>query len=102
MAGKYRILIADDDVPAQDDWRETLAAWGYDSVFAEDGDKALDLVERMQPDVLLCDLRMPRKNGLDLLGAMKDRGLHLATVMISGVGQIDDAVQAIKLGAYDY
>jgi DNA-binding NtrC family response regulator len=102
VAGKYRILIADDDVVTQDDWREILAGWGYEASFAEDGDKALELVERLQPHVLLCDLRMPRRNGLDLLAAMKERGLNLATVMISGVGQIDDAVRAIKLGAYDY
>ena len=42
------------------------------------------------------------RNGLDLLAAMKERGLNIATLMISGVGQIDDAVRAIKLGAYDY
>jgi DNA-binding NtrC family response regulator len=102
MAGKYRILLADDDVLAQDDWRETLVSWGYDCDFAEDGEKALELVEKLQPHVLLCDLRMPRKNGLDLLVTLKERGINLATVMISGVGQIDDAVQAIKLGAYDY
>jgi len=102
VAGKYRILIADDDVVTQDDWREILAGWGYEASFAEDGDKALEFVERHQPHVLLCDLRMPRRNGLDLLAAMKERGLNLATVMISGVGQIDDAVRAIKLGAYDY
>ena len=102
MAGKYRILIADDDLTAQDDWRETLAGWGYDSSFAEDGEKALQAVETLQPHVLLCDLQMPRRNGLDLLSAMKERGLNFATVMISGVGQIDDAVRAIKLGAYDY
>jgi DNA-binding NtrC family response regulator len=102
MAGKYKILIADDDVAAQEDWRDTLASWGYESVFAEDGDKALELVETLQPHVLLCDLRMPRRNGLDLLAAMKERGVNLAAVMISGAGQIDDAVQAIKLGAYDY
>ncbi len=45
---------------------------------------------------------MPRCKGLDLLAAMKERGLNIATLMISGVGQIDDAVRAIKLGAYDY
>jgi DNA-binding NtrC family response regulator len=102
VAGKLKILIADDDVAAQDDWRETLAAWNYDVSFAEDGDKALGLLESLQPHVLLCDLRMPRRNGLDLLAAMKERGLNIATLMISGVGQIDDAVRAIKLGAYDY
>jgi DNA-binding NtrC family response regulator len=102
VAGKLKILIADDDVAAQNDWRETLAAWNYDVSFAEDGDKALELLESLQPHVLLCDLRMPRRNGHDLLAAMKERGLNIATLMISGVGQIDDAVRAIKLGAYDY
>jgi DNA-binding NtrC family response regulator len=41
---------------------------------------------------------MPRRNGLNLLAAMKERGLNITTLMISGVGQIDDAVRAIKLG----
>ena len=83
-------------------WRETLASWGYEVSFVEDGEKALTLVEKQPPDVLLCDLRIPRKNGLDLLRTMKERGLNVATFMISSVGRIDDAVQAIKLGAYEY
>jgi DNA-binding NtrC family response regulator len=81
---------------------ETLVAWNYDVSFAEDGDKALDLLGSLQPHALLCGLRMPRCKGLDLLAAMKERGLNIATLMISGVGQIDDAVRGIKLGAYDY
>ncbi|MGA2411643.1 MAG: response regulator, partial [Candidatus Binataceae bacterium] len=102
MAGKSRILIADDDIGAQGDWREVLASWGYETFFAEDGEKALALLEKLPPHVLLCDLRMPRKDGLDLLVAMKERGINVVTLMISGAGQIADAVQAIKLGAYDY
>ena len=102
MTAKHKILVADDDREAQELWRETLASWGYEVAFVEDGEKALTLVEQQPPDVLLCDLRIPRKNGLDLLRTMKERGLNVATFMISGVGQIDDAVQAIKLGAHDY
>jgi len=102
VAAKRKILVADDDREAQDLWRETLASWGYEVSFVEDGEKALTLVEQQPPHVLLCDLRIPRKNGLDLLRTMKERGLNVATFMISGVGQIDDAVQAIKLGAHDY
>ena len=102
MAAKHQILVADDDREAQDLWRETLASWGYEVSFVEDGEKALTLVEQEPPHVLLCDLRIPRKNGLDLLRTMKERGLNVATFMLSGVGQIDDAVQAIKLGAHDY
>jgi len=102
VAGKSRILIADDDIAAQDDWLEVLSSWGYEASFAEDGEKALTLLEKLPPHVFLCDLRMPRKDGLDLLAAMKDRGINVVTLMISGAGQIADAVQAIKLGAYDY
>jgi DNA-binding NtrC family response regulator len=99
---KHKILVADDDLEAQSLWRETLASWGYEVSFVEDGEKALILVEKQPPDVLLCDLRIPRKNGLDLLRTMKERGLNVATFMLSSVGRIDDAVEAIKLGAYEY
>jgi two-component system response regulator HydG len=102
VAAKHQILVADDDRKAQELWRETLASWGYEVSFVEDGEKALTLVEQEPPHVLLCDLRIPRKNGLDLLRTMKERGLNVATFMLSGVGHIDDAVQAIKLGAHDY
>jgi len=99
---KQKILVADDDVEAQSLWRKTLASWGYEVSFVEDGEKALILVEKQPPDVLFCDLRIPRKNGLDLLRTMKERGLNVATFMLSSVGRIDDAVEAIKLGAYEY
>jgi DNA-binding NtrC family response regulator len=102
VAVKRTILVADDDLDAQSIWRETLASWGYEVSFVEDGETALNLVEKEPPYVLLCDLRIPCKNGLDLLRTMKERGLNVATFMISSVGQVDDAVQAIKLGAYEY
>ncbi|MGH7916567.1 MAG: sigma-54-dependent transcriptional regulator [Candidatus Binataceae bacterium] len=102
MAKKNRILVADDDIAIHEDWRDTLVSWGYQVAFAADGEKALELSASFQPHVLLCDLRMPRKGGLEVLSELKQLGSNLITVMISGAGEIDDAVQAIKLGAYDY
>src|SRR6202047_550323 len=102
MSSKKRILIADDDVTAHDLWRDTLSSWGYEVAFAEDGEKALELIASFRPSILLCDLRMPRKDGLELLGDINESGLNLVTLMISGVSEIPDAVRAIKLGAYDY
>ncbi|MGH8012819.1 MAG: sigma-54-dependent transcriptional regulator [Candidatus Binataceae bacterium] len=102
MAKKNRILVADDDVAVHEDWRDTLSSWGYQVAFAADGEKALELTTSFQPHVLLCDLRMPRKGGLEVLSELKQLGSDMITVMISGAGEIDDAVRAIKLGAYDY
>jgi DNA-binding NtrC family response regulator len=102
MSSKKRILIADDDVTAHDLWRDTLSSWGYEVAFAEDGEKALELIASFRPSILLCDLRMPRKDGLELLGDINESGLDLITLMISGASEIPDAVRAIKLGAYDY
>ncbi|MGH7932471.1 MAG: sigma-54-dependent transcriptional regulator, partial [Candidatus Binataceae bacterium] len=102
MASKKRILVADDDVSAHEVWWDTLDSWGYKVAFAADGEQALEVISSFQPHILLCDLRMPRKNGLELLGDIRKRGLEIVAVMISGAREISDAVQTIKLGAYDY
>src|ERR1700738_1234301 len=102
MSGKKRVLIADDDVTAHDLWRDILSSWGYEVAFAEDGEKALELIGSFRPNILLCDLRMPRRDGLELLGDINESGPALITLMISGVSEIPDAVRSIKLGAYDY
>ena len=55
-----------------------------------------------EPHILLLDLKLPIKDGLEVLGEIRQRGLPITTIVISGEGDIPDAVQAIKLGAYDY
>lgn len=102
MANKTRILIAEDDLETHEDWRETLTAWGYAVDLAEDGVKALELVNSSQPDIVLADLRMPRKDGLELLQDIRQMGIYLPTIIISGQGDVPEAVEAIKLGAVDY
>jgi DNA-binding NtrC family response regulator len=102
MANEIRVLIAEDDINMHDEWRESLAAWGFRGEIAEDGVRALELIRSFDPHILLSDLRMPRKGGLELLHDIHELGIHLPTIMISGQGEIPDAVEALKQGAIDY
>ncbi|HVA77285.1 MAG TPA: sigma-54 dependent transcriptional regulator [Candidatus Binataceae bacterium] len=97
-----RILIAEDDASTHETWRESLSAWGYGVEVAEDGVRALELINSFNPHLLLADVKMPRKSGLDLLRDIREMGVNLPTIMISGEGDIPEAVEAIKLGAIDY
>src|SRR6202795_3276087 len=102
MANEIRVLIAEDDTNTHEEWGESLAAWGFRSEIADDGVKALELISSFNPHILVSDLRMPRKNGLELLRDIRELGIHLPAIMISGQGEIPDAVEALKLGAIDY
>ena len=102
MANEIRVLIAEDDVNTHEEWRESLAAWGFRGEIAEDGVRALELIGSFNPHILLSDLRMPRKGGLELLRDIRELGIDLPTIMISGQGEIPDAVEALKQGALDY
>jgi DNA-binding NtrC family response regulator len=102
MPGEKRILVAEDDVATGQAWSELIASWGFKVSIAEDGKRALELAESYDPHILLLDLRLPELNGLEVLGELQRRGVQIPTIMISGEGEFSDAVQAIKLGAYDY
>jgi DNA-binding NtrC family response regulator len=102
MPSEKRILVAEDDLATSQAWTELIAAWGFRVEVAEDGKRALELVESYEPHILLLDLRLPQKDGIQVLSELREKGLQIPTVMISGEGEIPDAVQAIKLGAYDY
>src|SRR5438552_11507222 len=102
MPSEKRILVAEDDLATSQAWSELSAAWGFRVEVAEDGKRALELVESYEPHILLLDLRLPQKDGIQILSELRARGLQIPTVMISGEGEIPDAVQSIKLGAYDY
>jgi CheY-like chemotaxis protein len=73
MSKDTRILVAEDDVATHEDWRESLSSWGFRAEFAEDGQQALELIDRFRPHILLADLRMPRKDGLELLKDIRER-----------------------------
>src|SRR5580704_4504765 len=97
-----RILVAEDDRTTRDAWSELIVAWGYRVKTAENGEAALNEAAAYDPHILLLDLNLPRKNGLQVLQELKERGLRIPTIVISGQGEIPDVVKTIKLGAYDY
>jgi DNA-binding NtrC family response regulator len=102
MADAKRVLVAEDHPRTRHAWAELIASWGFKVEAAEDGRRAIELLGSFEPHILLLDLKLPIKDGLEVLGEIRQRGLPITTIVISGEGDIPDAVQAIKLGAYDY
>jgi DNA-binding NtrC family response regulator len=102
MADAKRVLVAEDHPRTRHAWAELIASWGFKVEAAEDGGRAIELLGSFEPHILLLDLKLPVKDGLEVLGEIRQRGLPITTIVISGEGEIPDAVQAIKLGAYDY
>jgi DNA-binding NtrC family response regulator len=102
MKAGIKVLIVEDNSDAREAWSTLISSWGYRVDTAEDGEQALQLIESSDPQILLLDLRLPKKDGLAVLREIRANGWQIPTIVISGEGDIDDAVQSIKLGAYDY
>lgn len=96
------ILVADDDGDIRDILKDTLNSLGARIVTAVDGQDCLDRVEADAPDVLLLDIEMPVKSGLQVLQELQQRGNAMTIIMITAYGTIDRAVQAMKEGAFDF
>jgi two-component system response regulator HydG len=96
------ILVADDEAGVRESVGRVLRHEGFRVVPAEDGDAALDLLRRGGVDLLLADLRMPGLDGLELLRAAKLLAPEVEVVVLSGHGTVEEAVQAMKEGAYDF
>ena len=97
-----RILIVDDEASLRDALSRILTAEGYEVRQAGDGKEALAILGAQRFDFVLCDLRMPVMGGLDLLREITARGVPGTVIMMSAFGTVETAVEAMKLGAYDY
>jgi len=97
-----RILIVDDDDALRESLQMVLSAEGYDVVAARDADHALARLEEAPADVVLCDLRMPGMDGMELLPQLARRLPGATIVMMSAYGTSDLAIEALQRGAYDY
>jgi two-component system response regulator HydG len=102
MDAGYNILVIDDDAFMRDACHQTLTRRGHKVTLAESGRKALVLLEKWSFDLILLDLRMPDEDGLFVLARIKDLDPEAIVIMITGHGSIETAVQAIKLGAFDF
>ncbi|MCZ6602904.1 MAG: sigma-54 dependent transcriptional regulator [Planctomycetota bacterium] len=96
------VLIVDDEEAMRDIGSRMVASLGHRAETARDGEEALRRVREEGFDLVLADLRMPRKDGMDLLREIKEFDPRIEVIMVSGFGTIESAVEAIKLGASDY
>jgi two-component system response regulator HydG len=96
------VLVADDEVGMRESVARVLRREGFHVVAVEDGTAALDVLRREPVDLLIADLRMPGLDGLELLRAAKVVAPDTEVVVLSGHGTIEEAVEAMKQGAWDF
>jgi DNA-binding NtrC family response regulator len=97
-----KILLVDDEVVFTTNMGKLLTNRGYKVTAANSGDAAIQALEKESFDVVVLDLKMPGMDGLTTLKEIKKLGLFTETLILTGHGSIDTALEAIKLGAYDY
>ena len=102
MENKRRILVADDEVVILKILQNDLMNEGYSVDIVEDGEKAIDKIKHDNYDLIILDNKMPKKNGMDVLRYINIQKYNTIVIMMTAYGTITSAVEAMKLGAYDY
>ena len=97
-----RILVVDDDSGVREALSEFLLSLGYEVVAVENGDDALVEYEKSVFDVVMADLIMPNMDGMEAMDRIQEIAPDVPVIMISGHGNIDTAVEAVKKGAFDF
>lgn len=99
---KPDILLVEDDEIMRITVSDNLKKKGWSVTVAPDGLAGLEQIKKKDYDIIICDIRLPLKNGMELLQEGKARLPHSEFIMMTGYGTIEDAVEAMRLGAYDY
>lgn len=99
---KARLLVIDDEAMVRESMVAYLEDSGYQVVAVNSGHAGLEVLEQQDIDLILCDLRMPNLDGLEVLKQVKQRNHQTPFIVVSGAGVMDDVVQALRLGASDY
>jgi DNA-binding NtrC family response regulator len=94
--------VVEDDERIRSLFEDTLATLGYQVTTASTGGQAIALIQGQLFDTVLCDIRMPEMDGLELLREIKRHDPSVEVVMVTGYPAVNTAVEALKLGAYDY
>src|SRR3984885_4813640 len=97
-----RILIIDDEAAIRESLETLLALEGYAVETAVNGEEGLVAIERNAYDLVLLDLALPGKNGLEILGIIRERHPSLPVIMITAYGKVDNVVDAIRTGAQNF
>lgn len=96
------ILVIDDEKAIRNSLKDILEYEGHQVQTAENGIQALSLLNIQSFDLIFCDIKMPEMDGIEVLKKIKEREWNIPVIMISGHGNIDTAVESIKIGAFDY
>jgi two-component system NtrC family response regulator len=99
---KQRVLIIDDEQNARDALKTILTEEGYEVAEAADGEKGLEVLAEFHPAAVLCDVRMPGRDGLSLLKKARADGYECPFIMMTAFASIEAAVEATRAGAEDY
>jgi two-component system, NtrC family, response regulator AtoC len=97
-----RVLVVDDEENIRVVLKTLLKRTGYEVETAANGEEALAAVDSFGPDFVLTDVRMPKMGGLDLLTTLKAKNSDATVIVMSAYGNVEAALEAMKLGAYDY
>ena len=99
-----RILLIEDEEPIRRVLIRILSeeSASYEIIQAEDGREGISKLSKSIFDLVLCDIKMPKMDGIEVLQAAKQNGIHVPFIMLTGHGNIETAVEAMKLGAYDF
>lgn len=96
------VLIIDDEPGLRQTVSLILGEEGYEVHTASDGEEGLARAAELEPDIILCDVRMPRLNGIDFLERYRSEGGQALVIVMTAYGGLDLAIEAMKKGAYDY
>ena len=100
-----KLMVVDDELWIREGLKQTIDWKAYGIQFigdAEDGWKALELIESNAPDIVISDIKMPSMDGMELIEEIKRRGIETKVIFISGFSDFVYAQKAIKHGAFDY
>ena len=97
-----KILVVDDEKNIRDALRDILEYEGYAVEEARDGEEGLNSLKNNEYDVVLCDIKMPKMDGLEMLLKAGENGVGAQFIMISAFGNVENAVEATKRGAFDF
>jgi len=97
-----KILVIDDERSIRSTLKEVLEYEGYQIELAEDGKVGLSMAQSGEYDLIYSDIKMPEMDGMELLVRLQEQGIDVPIVMISGHGNVETAVESIKIGAFDF
>src|SRR6266852_1731369 len=99
---REKVLIVEDEENERTGLSELISSWGYVAETARDGQEGHEKVSVWSPSIVITDLKMPRMGGLELLEKIAAESQTIAVIVVTAQGTIDSAVQAMRIGAYDY